>query len=154
MAPSLIDVNHLVVVPSSLRRNDFAVTVVTKCRLRSRDLVCSASRASSARNGSPSKAHARRRDSNGGTITHHHAVRDHRRWYDRQRPLFARRCAPRREHSIRRACSIRAFSLTQTVKPASPTVNDPLNAQFEGAQRSVRVSPEHIFPNCPRFIPD
>ena len=27
----------------------------------------------------------------GGTITHHHAVgRDHRRWYDRQRPdLFA-----------------------------------------------------------------
>ena len=29
---------------------------------------------------------------NGGTITHHHAVgRDHRRWYDRQRPaLFAR----------------------------------------------------------------
>jgi alkyldihydroxyacetonephosphate synthase len=24
---------------------------------------------------------------NGGTITHHHAVgRDHRRWYDRQRP--------------------------------------------------------------------
>jgi len=28
----------------------------------------------------------------GGTITHHHALgRDHRRWYDRQRPdLFAR----------------------------------------------------------------
>jgi FAD/FMN-containing dehydrogenase len=28
---------------------------------------------------------------NGGTVTHHHAVgRDHRRWYDRQRPsLFA-----------------------------------------------------------------
>jgi alkyldihydroxyacetonephosphate synthase len=29
--------------------------------------------------------------SHGGTVTHHHAVgRDHRRWYDRQRPdLFA-----------------------------------------------------------------
>ncbi|MBI4082062.1 MAG: FAD-binding oxidoreductase, partial [Candidatus Lambdaproteobacteria bacterium] len=32
---------------------------------------------------------------NGGTITHHHAVgRDHRRWYDRQRPPgFARALA-------------------------------------------------------------
>ena len=34
---------------------------------------------------------ARRSTSGGGTITHHHAVgRDHRPWYDRQRPdLFA-----------------------------------------------------------------
>lgn len=35
----------------------------------------------------------------GGTITHHHAVgRDHRRWYDRQRPaLFARALAAAKE---------------------------------------------------------
>ena len=34
----------------------------------------------------------------GGTITHHHAVgRDHRPWYDRQRPdLFAAALPPRR----------------------------------------------------------
>ena len=34
----------------------------------------------------------------GGTITHHHAVgRDHRPWYDRERPeLFARRAARRK----------------------------------------------------------
>ena len=25
---------------------------------------------------------------------------------------------------------------------------------FEGAQALVRVTPEHIFPNCPRYIPD
>ena len=34
----------------------------------------------------------------GGTITHHHAVgRDHRPWYDRQRPEPVRRGAARRE---------------------------------------------------------
>ena len=40
----------------------------------------------------------------GGTITHHHAVgRDHRPWYDRQRPEpFARRCGrPRRPSTPR-----------------------------------------------------
>ena len=32
--------------------------------------------------------------------------------------------------------------------------DDPLTAQFEGAQLIVRISPEYIFPNCPRYIPD
>jgi len=46
----------------------------------------------------------------GGTITHHHAVgRDHRPWYDRQRPDASARnfspapCAPPRPNSTRRA---------------------------------------------------
>jgi hypothetical protein len=30
---------------------------------------------------------------------------------------------------------------------------DPLMAEFEGAQALVRVTPEDIFPNCPRNIP-
>ena len=40
----------------------------------------------------------------GGTITHHHAVgRDHRPWYDRQRPVRSRpRCAPPSASSIPR----------------------------------------------------
>jgi hypothetical protein len=33
-------------------------------------------------------------------------------------------------------------------------VEDPLLAQSPGAQIIVRVVPEHIFPNCPRYIPD
>ena len=40
----------------------------------------------------------------GGTITHHHAVgRDHRPWYDRQRPAGVRatRCGRRRRRSTR-----------------------------------------------------
>ena len=43
----------------------------------------------------------------GGTITHHHAVgRDHRPWYDRQRPdVFAAALRARRPPSTRRACS-------------------------------------------------
>ena len=44
----------------------------------------------------------------GGTITHHHAVgRDHRPWYDRQRPDAVRRRAARRQgaRSTRPACS-------------------------------------------------
>jgi len=32
--------------------------------------------------------------------------------------------------------------------------DDPLMKQFPRAQLMVRVSPEHIFPNCPRYIPD
>src|SRR4029453_7162988 len=32
--PPLIDVKHLVVVPSSLRRNDFAMTLITKMPAR------------------------------------------------------------------------------------------------------------------------
>lgn len=31
--------------------------------------------------------------------------------------------------------------------------DDPLRAQFEGAQLVVRVRAERIFPNCPRYIP-
>jgi uncharacterized protein len=34
------------------------------------------------------------------------------------------------------------------------TFDDPLMGQFEGAQALVRVTPEHIFPNCPRYIPN
>jgi len=30
--------------------------------------------------------------------------------------------------------------------------DDPLRAQFEGAQLVVRVRAERIFPNCPRYI--
>ena len=48
--------------------------------------------ANSARNGSSIKSAALDAViANGGTVTHHHAVgRDHRPWYDKQRPpLFA-----------------------------------------------------------------
>lgn len=34
------------------------------------------------------------------------------------------------------------------------TLDDPLIAEIPGAQAIVRVTPEHIFPNCPRYIPD
>ena len=46
----------------------------------------------------------------GGTITHHHAVgRDHRPWYDRERPDgFARALAAAKRRSIRAASSIPA----------------------------------------------
>jgi predicted pyridoxine 5'-phosphate oxidase superfamily flavin-nucleotide-binding protein len=37
---------------------------------------------------------------------------------------------------------------------AALTLNDPLMATFPGAQALVRVTAEHIFPNCPRYIPD
>ena len=37
---------------------------------------------------------------------------------------------------------------------ASVAFDDPLISQFTGAQALVRVTPEHIFPNCPRYIPD
>lgn len=33
-------------------------------------------------------------------------------------------------------------------------LDDPLIAEIPGAQAVVRVTPEHIFPNCPRYIPD
>jgi predicted pyridoxine 5'-phosphate oxidase superfamily flavin-nucleotide-binding protein len=32
--------------------------------------------------------------------------------------------------------------------------DDPLLASFAGAQALIRVRPRHIFPNCPRYIPD
>lgn len=32
--------------------------------------------------------------------------------------------------------------------------DDPLMEDFAGAQALVRVTPAHIFPNCPRYIPD
>ena len=32
--------------------------------------------------------------------------------------------------------------------------DDPLMLEFEGAQALVRVTPQHIFPNCPRYIPN
>jgi hypothetical protein len=46
----------------------------------------------------------------GETITHHHALgRNHRWWYDRQRPeLFARALDAAKNGSIRSAFSIRA----------------------------------------------
>lgn len=37
---------------------------------------------------------------------------------------------------------------------ATLSFDDPLMAEFAGAQALVRVTPEHIFPNCPRYIPD
>lgn len=36
---------------------------------------------------------------------------------------------------------------------AEVVLDDPLMAEFEGAQAIVRVTPEDIFPNCPRNIP-
>ena len=35
---------------------------------------------------------------------------------------------------------------------AELSFDDPLLAQFPGGQLLVRVTPEHIFPNCPRYI--
>lgn len=32
--------------------------------------------------------------------------------------------------------------------------DDPMMADFAGAQALIRVTPEHIFPNCPRYIHD
>ena len=37
---------------------------------------------------------------------------------------------------------------------ASLHVDDPLVNEFAGAQLIIRVVPENIFPNCPRYIPD
>lgn len=37
---------------------------------------------------------------------------------------------------------------------ASLHVDDPMMKEFAGAQLIVRVVPENIFPNCPRYIPD
>ena len=34
------------------------------------------------------------------------------------------------------------------------SVDDPLIASFSGAQAIVRVTPEHVFPNCPRYVHD
>jgi len=36
---------------------------------------------------------------------------------------------------------------------ASLQLEDPLLAQFEGAQAVVRIRAQRIFPNCPRYIP-
>ena len=32
--------------------------------------------------------------------------------------------------------------------------DDPLLANFPGGQLLVRIKPSHVFPNCPRYIPD
>ena len=37
---------------------------------------------------------------------------------------------------------------------ASVQFDDPMLPDLPGAQMVVRVVPEHIFPNCPRYIPD
>jgi hypothetical protein len=37
---------------------------------------------------------------------------------------------------------------------ATVVFDDPLMDSFAGAQALVRVTPEHIFPNCPRYIHD
>ncbi len=34
------------------------------------------------------------------------------------------------------------------------SIDDPLQAEFPGAQAIIRVTPVDIFPNCPRYIPD
>jgi hypothetical protein len=37
---------------------------------------------------------------------------------------------------------------------ADITFDDPLLAQFPGGQLLVRIKPTHVFPNCPRYIPN
>lgn len=37
---------------------------------------------------------------------------------------------------------------------ASIHFDDPIMSDLPGAQAVIRVVPEHIFPNCPRYIPD
>jgi predicted pyridoxine 5'-phosphate oxidase superfamily flavin-nucleotide-binding protein len=37
---------------------------------------------------------------------------------------------------------------------ASVALDDPMLADFAGAQAIVRVTPAHIFPNCPRYVPN
>jgi predicted pyridoxine 5'-phosphate oxidase superfamily flavin-nucleotide-binding protein len=37
---------------------------------------------------------------------------------------------------------------------ASLSFDDPMMCAFKGAQLLIRVSVEHIFPNCPRYIPN
>lgn len=37
---------------------------------------------------------------------------------------------------------------------AMVSLDDPMLATFAGAQAIVRVTPEHIFPNCPRYVPN
>lgn len=37
---------------------------------------------------------------------------------------------------------------------ATVSFDDPLLASIPGAQALVRVTPEHVFPNCPRYIHD
>lgn len=37
---------------------------------------------------------------------------------------------------------------------ASLSSDDPLLENFPGGQLLVRIKPDHIFPNCPRYIPD
>jgi hypothetical protein len=37
---------------------------------------------------------------------------------------------------------------------ASIAAGDPSIAEFPGAQLLIEVRPEHIFPNCPRYIPN
>lgn len=37
---------------------------------------------------------------------------------------------------------------------AEVSLSDPMIREFDGAQALVRVTAEHIFPNCPRYIPD
>ena len=37
---------------------------------------------------------------------------------------------------------------------AELSFDDPLLADFPGGQMLVRITPEHIFPNCPRYIPN
>lgn len=37
---------------------------------------------------------------------------------------------------------------------AEVALDDPMMPEFAGAQALVKVTAEHIFPNCPRYIPD
>jgi len=37
---------------------------------------------------------------------------------------------------------------------AELSFDDPLLADFPGGQMLVRIRPTHVFPNCPRYIPD
>jgi predicted pyridoxine 5'-phosphate oxidase superfamily flavin-nucleotide-binding protein len=52
------------------------------------------------------------------------------------------------------------IAMTETPKrlrvlgTAELAFDDPLLASFPGGQLLVRIRPTHIFPNCPRYIPD
>ena len=80
-----------------------------------------------------------RRRGSGGTITHHHAVgRDHRPWYDRQRPDLCRRaCAPRRPSSTPPASATPACSSTRSDCPHSKPECRELGRRYGDRSRCI-----------------
>ncbi|MGD9805330.1 MAG: pyridoxamine 5'-phosphate oxidase family protein [Hyphomicrobiaceae bacterium] len=64
--------------------------------------------------------------------------------------------------NIKRNPQVGLLFITMGEKPRRLRVNgratlhfdDPLMQDLPGAQILIRVTPEHIFPNCPRYIPN